>query len=259
MNPATQIAIRAARKAGNLVMRYVHRVDTLQIQRKAGNELVSMVDQQAEQVIIRTIQDAYPAHAILAEESGALGRGDHEWIIDPLDGTHNYLHGLPHFAVSIALRYRGLIQVGVIYEPVRNHLYVAERGGGALLNDRRLRIRQQPGLRGTLVGCSSGMSDPAQQALYADLQQALAAAGMGLRRSGSSALDLAFVAAGYLDGTWQQRIKPWDIAAGMLLVREAGGIVTTLQGTDDPLDSGDILAGSRRIHAAIRRIMQQRC
>ena len=252
MNPATQIAIRAARKAGSLAMRYFHRVDTLRIQPKsAGHEQTSTVDQQAEQVIIQTIQDAYPQHAILAEESGAQGQSDYEWIVDPLDGTRNYLRGLPHFAVSIALRHRGLIQVGVIYEPVHNNLYVAERGSGARLNDRRLRIRQQTVLHNALVGSGIGPCDANQQAINFNLQQALTEAGASLRRSGSSALDLACVAAGCLDATWQQGIRPWDIAAGVLLVREAGGIVTSLQGGDDPLSSGDLLAGHRKIHAAV--------
>ncbi|MEL6710368.1 MAG: inositol monophosphatase family protein [Pseudomonadota bacterium] len=258
MNPTTQIAIRAARKAGSLVMRYFQRADTLRIQRKSEHELVSTVDQQAEQAIIQVIHDAYPHHAILAEESGVQGQADYEWIIDPLDGTHNYLHGLPNFAVSIALRHRGLIQTGVIYEPVRNDLYVAHRGGGALLNDRRLRIRQQMVAGNVLVSSSIGACDADQQAVYFSLQRALIETGVGLRQSGSSALDLAYVAAGYLDGTWQQAIQPWDIAAGMLLVREAGGIVTSLQGGDDPLASGNLLAGHRKIHASMLKHVTQR-
>ncbi len=251
MNPATQIAIRAARKAGSLAMRYFHRVDTLRVQRKSERELVSMVDQQAEQTIIQTIREVYPGHAVLAEESGVQGQGDSEWIIDPLDGTHNYLHGLPQFAVSVALRHRGLVQTGVIYEPVCNNLYVAERGGGALLNDRRLRIRQQLVSHGTLVCSSMGRCDTDQQALYFAVQQALLTAGISLRQSGSSALDLAHVAAGSLDAVWQQGIQPWDIAAGMLLVREAGGIVTTLLGETSSLEQGDLLAGNRKVHAAM--------
>lgn len=251
MTPTTQIAIRAARKAGSLAMRYFQRADSLRIQRKSEHELVSMVDQQAEQAIIRIIQDAYPHHAILAEEGGAKGQNDYEWIIDPLDGTHNYLHGLPNFTVSIALRHRGLLQTGVIYEPVRNNLYTAQRGGGALLNDRRLRIRQQPIAHHALISSGMGPCAADQQAMYFNLQQTLTRAGIGLRRSGSSALDLACVAAGFLDATWQQGIQPWDIAAGILLVREAGGIVTDLRGGDDPLGSGDLLAGNRKLHPTL--------
>ena len=251
MNPTTTIAIRAARQAGRIVMRHFQRIDTLNVRKKQLHDYVSDADLLAERAIIDILRQAYPSHAILAEESGSQGQDDYEWIIDPLDGTNNYLHGLPHFAISIALRHRGELQTGVIYDPLHNDMFIGNRGGGALLNDRRLRISHTQDLPGALVGSAIGTRSTEQLTKYAALQKALMAAGVGLRNSGSSALDLAFVAAGYLNGTWQQGIQAWDMAAGMLMVREAGGIVTELHGGNDPMKSGNVLAGSRKIHSAM--------
>ena len=251
MNPTTNIAIRAARQAGRLVMRHFQRIDTLNVRHKQLNEYVSDADIAAERAIIDTLRQAYPSHAILAEESGSQGKDDYEWIIDPLDGTNNYLHGLPHFAISIALRHRGELQTGVIYDPLHNDMFIGNRGGGALLNDRRLRINHVQRLPGALIGSAIGTHSVEQQATYAELQTSMTAAGVGLRRSGSSALDLAYVAAGYLDGTWQQGIQAWDMAAGILMVREAGGTVTGLRGGDDFFETGNVLAGNRKVHAGM--------
>ena len=251
MNPTTNIAIRAARQAGRLVMRHFQRIDTLNIRKKQLNEYVSDADVMAERAIIETLRQAYPSHAILAEESGSQGQDEYEWIIDPLDGTHNYLHSLPHFAISIALRHRGELQTGVIYDPLHNDMFVGTRGGGALLNDRRLRINHAQALPGALVGSALGNCSTEQRAIYSGLHNAMMQAGVSLRQSGSSALDLAFVAAGYLDGTWQQGIRAWGMAAGILMIREAGGIVTELDGGDNPLNAGNVLAGNRKVHTAM--------
>ena len=251
MNPTTNIAIRAARQAGRLVMRHFQRIDTLNVRQKQLNEYVSDADLMSEQAIVDVLRQAYPSHAILAEESGSQGHDEYEWVIDPLDGTHNYLHGLPHFSISIALRHRGELQTGVIYDPLHNDMFVGNRGGGALLNDRRLRIHHTQALPGALVGAALGDRSTEQRDIFANLQSAMLSAGASMRQSGSSALDLAFVAAGYFDGTWQQGIQAWDMAAGVLLIREAGGIVTDLHGGDDPFKSGGLLAGNRKVHAAM--------
>ena len=251
MNPTTTIAIRAARKAGSLVMRYYHRIDTLHIRQKTVYDYVSEVDHLAEQSIINTLRQAYPSHAILAEESGSQGQDSYEWIIDPLDGTNNYLHGLPHFAISIALRHQGKLQLGVIYDPLHNDLFVSNRGSGALLNDRRLRMTHTQRLAGALIGSAIGRRSAEANNLEQTLQTGLMNQGVSLRRSGSSVLDLAYVAAGYLDGTWQQGLQTWDMAAGILMVQEAGGMVTDFSGRGRALETGNVVAGNRLIHMAI--------
>jgi len=249
------IAVRAARAAGNLIVRHAERAADLEVTAKGMNDFVTAVDRQAEGVIIDTLRRAYPDHAILAEESGESGGGEHVWVIDPLDGTTNFLHGFPQYAVSIALKRRGRIEHAVVYDPLRGELFTASRGGGAQLNERRMRVSRRQGLAGALLGTgfpfrSLEIIDP-YLATFREFLERTA----GVRRAGSAALDLAWVAAGRLDGFWEFSLKEWDLAAGALLVEEAGGLVSTPGGGDGWLSSGNIVAANPRVLDAMLRVM----
>jgi myo-inositol-1(or 4)-monophosphatase len=248
MNPTTNIAVRAARKAGSIVMRYFNRVDTLSIAEKRANDYVSEVDRAAEDAIIDTIRRAYPQHAILAEESGSHAGNEYQWIIDPLDGTTNYLHGLPQFSVSIALRHRQDLISAAVYDPVRDEMFTASRGNGALLNDRRLRVSDQKTLKGALIGTGIPFRDQRYLDSYLAMLKSMVSDTAGIRRPGSAALDFAWLAAGRVDGFWELGLSAWDFAAGCLIVREAGGAVSDIRGGDRHLDSGNVIAGNVRIH-----------
>lgn len=255
MHPIVNIAVRAARRAGNLIANTVEQVDRLDITEKASNDFVTEVDRQAEEIIIGIIHEAYPDHGILGEESGELAGKkdgtDYQWIIDPLDGTTNFLHGFPQFAVSIGVRHKGRLEHAVIYDPMRQELFTASRGGGAQLNDRRLRVTPRKGLEGALLG--TGFPFKQQQHLDAYLAtfKALFPMTAGIRRPGSAALDLAYVAAGRLDGFWEIGLSPWDMAAGALLVQEAGGLISDFSGGDAYLDTGNVVAGNPKVFKAI--------
>lgn len=251
MNPTTNIAVRAARQAGSVIMRSFGRLDTLTVAEKQANDFVSEVDRNAEQAIIDTIRRAYPGHAILAEESGTQGKNEFEWVIDPLDGTTNYLHGFPQFAVSIALRYRGRLEGGVVYDPVRDEMYTAERGNGALLNDRRLRVTEHKALKGALLGTGIPFRDQRHIDAYLGMLKTLTQETAGIRRPGSAALDFAYVAAGRTDGFWELGLSVWDFAAGALLVQEAGGVVSDIGGGSRHLETGNVIAANVRLHKAM--------
>ncbi len=228
------IAVRAARAAGRVTMRYFDRIDTVKVSTKSRNDFVSDVDRAAEIAIIQELRGKFPHHAILAEESGAHGGNEFEWVIDPLDGTTNYLHGFPQWSISIGLRERGRMQVAVVYDPLREELFTAERGGGAKLNDRKLRVTSRIGLEGALIGTGLPFREQAHLDVYLGMLRAMMQDTAGIRRPGSAALDFAYVAAGRLDGSWELNLSPWDFAAGALLVAEAGGTVPTdLAGGDD--------------------------
>ena len=246
------IAVRAARAAGNLLLRYCDRVDSLTVTDKGLNDFVSEVDRAAEQEIIQVIRKAYPSHGFLAEESGATRGDEFEWIIDPLDGTTNYLHRFPQFSVSIALRRRGLLEQAVVYDPLKEELFTASRGSGAMLNDRRIRVTALKGLKGALLGTGFPYRDHGQVGAYMDMFRVLMAQSSGIRRAGSAALDLAYVAAGRLDGFWEIGLAPWDFAAGALLIREAGGLVTDLAGGDNFFETCNLMTGGPKVHAALR-------
>jgi len=251
MNPTTTIAVRAARQAGSVIMRSFNRLDTLTVSEKQVNDFVSEIDRNAEQAIIETIRKAYPSHAILAEESGVHGKDDFQWVIDPLDGTTNYLHGFPQFAISIALLHRGRLENGVVYDPLRDEMYTAVRGGGALLNDRRLRVTEQKTLKGALLGTGIPFRDQRYMDAYLGMLKDLTQETAGIRRPGSAALDFAYVAAGRLDGFWELGLSVWDFAAGALLVQEAGGVVSDIRGGTQHLDSGNVIAAGVRLHRTI--------
>ena len=256
MHPMLNIAVRAARSAGNNIVRNLDRVDSLAVQTKDRNDFVSEVDRQAEQEIIGILRKAYPDHGVLAEESGHQDGNDYQWIIDPLDGTTNYLHGFPQFAVSIALRHKGRIEQGVVYDPLRQELFTASRGAGANLNDRRIRVTNRRNLDGALLG--TGFPFKSQQHLdaYLDMFRALFPRTAGIRRPGAAALDLAYVASGRLDGFWEIGLSVWDMAAGVLLIQEAGGISSDFVGGHDYLENGNLVAGNPKVFAEILKAIR---
>jgi len=256
MHPMLNIAVRAARSAGNIIVRNLDRLDALTVQTKDRNDFVSEVDRQAEQEILGILRKAYPSHGVLAEESGRQDGNDYLWIIDPLDGTTNYLHGFPQFAVSIALQYKGRIEQGVVYDPLRQELFTATRGAGATLNDRRIRVTSRKSLDGALLG--TGFPFKSQQHLdaYLDMFRALFPKTAGIRRPGSAALDLAYVAAGRLDGFWEIGLSIWDMAAGVLLIQEAGGLSSDFVGGHDYLKSGNLVAGNPKVFAEILKTIR---
>lgn len=256
MQPMLKIAVRAARGAGNVITRNMARLDSIAIETKDRNDFVTEVDREAEDVIISTLRRAFPDHAILAEESGVTAGDDFQWIIDPLDGTTNFLHGFPQFAVSIALRHKGRLEQAVVYNPVSQELFTASRGGGAMLNDRRIRVSNRKGLDGALLG--TGFPFKAQHHLesYLDMFRALFPQTAGIRRPGSAALDLAFVAAGRLDGFWEIGLNTWDMAAGVLLIQEAGGLSSDFSGGNNHLESGNLVSGNPKVFAEILKTIR---
>ncbi|MEM7217966.1 MAG: inositol monophosphatase family protein [Pseudomonadota bacterium] len=259
MEPMATIALRAARKAGDHMMRALDRLDRLTVEHKGRNDLVSEVDRDCEAMVVEALHQAYPDHAVIGEEQGVSngpgvgpGGAEYTWIIDPLDGTTNYLHGIPHFAISIACLKGKQVEHGVIVDPLKNEEFVASRGKGAQLNGKRIRVRNRPTLEGTLI--ASGLP-PAHVVngveAYSAVQNACMAQCGAMRRMGSAALDLAYVAAGRFDAFWEPGLKPWDIAAGVVLVREAGGFVGDLSGGDNFLEGGDIVAANPKLFKAL--------
>jgi myo-inositol-1(or 4)-monophosphatase len=251
--PAVNVAVRAARAAGQIILRHMNRLEGLAVVEKQQLDFVSEVDRLAEAEIIRELKRAYPAHAMLAEESGATGKSKSTWVIDPLDGTHNYLRGFPHFSVSIALLEHGDPIVGVVLDPLRGELFTASKGDGAFLNDRRMRVGKREGLAGALL--TTGF--PFRQRAHLDAQirmtRALLAEAEDIRRTGSAALDMAYVAAGRIDGFYEIGLKPWDMAAGCLLIREAGGKYCDFVGRDGMPSSGNLLAGNIKVVDAMAK------
>lgn len=249
--PAVNVAVRAARAAGNITLRYMNRLDSLDVVEKQRHDYVSEVDRMAEAEILRELKRAYPRDAFLGEESGKIGDSRNVWVIDPLDGTRNYLRGFPHFSVSIGLLENGEPTLGVVYDPLRDELFTADRGNGAYLNDRRIRVGRRDGLSGALL--ATGF--PYRQRRHLDAQlgmtRALLAEAEDIRRSGSAALDLAYVAAGRFDGFYEIGLNVWDMAAGCVLVREAGGRYCDFAGRDGLPETGNIIAGNVAIAPAM--------
>ena len=254
-HPMINIAVKAARRAGRVINQASGNLDVLTVRHKSLNDLVSEVDRASEEAIIDTIRAAYPEHAILAEESGAAGASDYVWIIDPLDGTTNYLHGYPAYCVSIAMTHKGVLTHGVIFDPTRNDLYIASRGRGAFLNDRRLRVSRRDKLIDGLIGTGFPFRMLDHVDAYCAMLKELMGKTAGVRRPGSAALDLAAVAAGRYDGFWEIGLSPWDMAAGALMILEAGGLVGDLQGDDHYLRSGNIVAGNPKMFAQLLQVL----
>ena len=257
MHPLLNIAIGAARLAADIIVRHMDQLDRIKITSKASEEYCSEVDIKAEQSVINTILKAYPLHGIIAEESG-MHQEDAEtvWIIDPLDGTNNYIHGFPFFAVSIAIRVKNRIEHAVVYDPLRHECFSASRGSGARLNDRRLRVSKQTQLSAALLGTGFPMRNVESAKRFIPMLDALIGKCGGLRRTGAAALDLAYVASGRLDGFFECGLRPWDIAAGALLIQEAGGLVSDMQGREDYMHHGDVVAGTPKIFKALLQTLQ---
>ena len=260
-HPMLNIGIRAARKAGDQIMRNMNRLHQLEVRRKDRNDFVTEVDLRAEADIIEVIRNSFPDHGILAEESGrtdskhglknADGHDEFVWIIDPLDGTTNFIHGFPQFAVSIGLQRRGRMECAVIYDPLKQELFTAAQGDGARLDDKRIRVSKQVTLDGALIGTGFPYRANMQWLdAYMDMFKVLTQQAAGLRRPGAASLDLAYVAAGRLDGFWELGLAPWDTAAGKLLITEAGGLISTLGGGEYE-HQGHIVAGTPKVHAAL--------
>ncbi|MDO4431153.1 MAG: inositol-1-monophosphatase [Lonepinella koalarum] len=249
MNPMLNIAIRAARKAGNIIIKNYERRDDIETLEKGHFDYVTNVDKAAEQAIIETIRASYPEHSIITEESGLLTGNDKDiqWIIDPLDGTTNFVKGFPHFSVSIAVRVNNRTEVGVVYDPIKNELFTAVRGAGAKLNDVRLRIEPKRDLNGAVLATGFPFKQPQHMPIHFAMMNALIEDCADFRRAASAALDLCYVASNRVDGFFEIGLKAWDIAAGELIVREAGGIVADLNGGHNYLNTGHIVAASPRV------------
>lgn len=252
MNPNLVIATRAARKAGNIMLQALERLDHLNVQEKKHNDFVTEIDVKAEQIIVEILQASFPNNSFLTEEQGEIWGKDRDtiWVIDPIDGTLNFMHGYPHFAVSIAKKVNGRVEQGLIYNPASQDVFTATKGEGALLNNRRLRVSKRHSLHGALIGMNfprAGQDQAFQDKILTQLVPQVGA----VRRTGSTALDLAFVAAGYLDGFICDHFQEWDVAAGLLLVREAGGMVTDLSGGDAILDTHSLVATNPKLLRAL--------
>ena len=258
LHPMLNIAIKAARSAGAIINRASLDVDRLQVNTKAPNDFVTEVDHAAEAVVIDTLLAAYPGHGILAEESGSTRGAPHSeyvWIIDPLDGTTNFIHGLPTYAVSIALAYRDQVQQAVVYDPARNDLFFASKGRGAFLNDKRLRVSKRTRLAESLIGTGFPFRQGDDFERYMKIFQRVMQSCAGLRRPGAAALDLCYVAAGWYDGFFETGLSPWDVAAGSLLVTEAGGLVGNFTGDADFLHQREIVAGNPKVYGQLVQIL----
>ena len=251
MEPTATIALRAARKAGDLIVRASDTMERVGYQAKAAADYVTEVDIAAEKEILYHLSKAYPEHRFLCEESGVSGNetSEYTWVIDPLDGTSNFLRGIPHYAVSIACLYRDRLEHAVVYDPIRREEFIASRGRGAQLNGHRIRVSDRKDLKETLIGTGVPFLDHCDDHLdwYTRALSAVTSRSMGVRRCGAAALDLAYVAAGRLDGFWEMGLNAWDIAAGALLVREAGGLVTDLSGGEDWYESGNVVCGNGKL------------
>jgi len=261
MQPALNIAIKAARRAGQIINRASNDLDRLEISTKNPNDFVTEVDKAAEAAIIETLLEAYPTHGILAEESGRqAGKGDEacQWIIDPLDGTTNFIHGLPQYAVSIALFKGGVAEQAVVYDPCRNELFTASKGGGAFLNERRIRVSRRAKLQAALIGTGFPYRMFEHIDLYLGIFKELAQKTAGQRRPGAASLDLAYVACGRYDGFWEFGLAPWDIAAGSLLISEAGGLISDLRGEANYLETGNVVAGTPKIFAPLLKLIGEK-
>jgi len=253
MEPTLHIAINAARGAGDIIMRHAEQLDRIKISEKGKHDYFTEVDVKAEQFILQTLLKAYPDHGFIAEESG-IQNPDAEcvWLIDPLDGTSNYIHGFPTYAVSIAMLFKGKLEHGVIYDPIKHECFAASRGRGARLNDRRIRVSKRKELSGAMIGCGQSIQSGKRAAQHGFSIEPLIEQTPCIRRVGSAALELAYVACGRLDGFFEFSLKPWDVAAGCLIVQEAGGFVSHPDGSDNFIKTGCVVASTPKIFDAFK-------
>src|SRR6195952_1592716 len=252
------VMVKAARRAGRSLKRDLGEIENLQVSLKGPANFVSLADKRAEEMLYEDLSKAGPGYGFLGEEGGSREGADksHSWIVDPLDGTTNFLHGIPHFAISIGLQREGVMIAGLIYNPANDELYTAERGKGAFLNDQRLRVAGRRRLDECVIACGLPHIGRGDHNLSRLEMTAIQDKVAGLRRFGAASLDMAFIASGRLDGYWERNLSPWDMAAGQILIREAGGIVSGIQGDDDPLKSGSIICGNEFVHAELVKILK---
>lgn len=254
-HPYVNIAIEAARQGADLMTRHMAKLDTIPVERKARHDYVSEVDRACERAIIDSLRRRYRDHAFLGEETGASGDSDHVWIIDPLDGTTNFLRGIPHFAISIALQIRGRVEHAVVYDPMREEMYTASHGEGAFLNDRRIRVTGRETLDTAIVATAFPFRARRLMPAYRNMLDSVLEKVEDIRRAGAASLDLAYVACGRLDAYFELNLQPWDVAAGALLVREAGGVVMDVAGGDRWLESGHILAAPYKLITPLHHLI----
>ena len=261
MEPMVNIALRAARKAGDLILRATKRIDLVRVDEKGRNDFVTDIDYSAEKEVIYHLRKAFPTHTIISEEAGVLKGedNDYQWIIDPLDGTTNFIHGIPHFGVSIACKHKEKLEHAVIVDPMRQEEFTASRGRGAYLNGSRIRTSNQIFLSGSLIATGIPFNSPSIEQMdpYLACLNDLAKESSGIRRLGAASLDLAYVAAGRFDAFWEMNLKPWDIAAGVLLIKEAGGLVSDFDGNNNYLNSGNIVCATPKIFKPTLQIVQK--
>lgn len=248
MHPMLRKAIEASRLAGEAIRHYSHQIDKLDVENKAHNDFVTKVDRESENLIVRLLQKAYPEHAFMGEEGGKQGvSSDYEWVIDPLDGTTNFLYGIPQFSVSIALKHKGRLAVGVVYDPLRDETFAAARGEGATLNGKRIRVSERSSMQSALIGTGIPFRADQNLELYLQTLKVILPDTAGVRRIGSAALDLAYVASGRFDGFWEIGLHEWDMAAGVLLIQEAGGLMSDLAGNTNYLQTGNLVAANPKV------------
>ncbi len=259
MHPALNIIVKAARSASKIINRASHDLEHLKVTAKRQSDFVTEVDRAAEAAIIDVLREAYPEYGILAEESGeAAGQGagnEYQWIIDPLDGTTNFIHGFPQYAISIALAHKGQIVQSLVYDVVRNEMFTASKGGGAFLNERRIRVSKCLKLEDALLGTGFPYRVFDHADAYFGIFKELMQKTSGIRRPGAASLDLAYVACGRLDGFWEFGLAPWDIAGGALLISEAGGLIGDLSGNDSYLETGNVIAGNPKIFSQLLQVI----
>lgn len=256
MQALLTIAVRAARKAGDFVMRESNHIAS--VESKSQHDYVTNVDKAAEQLIIETISNAYPEHSFLGEESGQSGESDYQWVIDPIDGTTNFIRKIPHWAISIACKHKGRTQIGVVYDPNKEELFTAVKGRGAQFDNKKMRVSNTKGLEHSLLATGFPYRSEQKLAEYLDVFAKLFPHCSDMRRAGSAALDLAYVAAGRFDGFWEFGLSPWDTAAGVLLVEESGGMVSDMHGNPNYENQGSILAANPKAFKAMLKIINQK-
>jgi myo-inositol-1(or 4)-monophosphatase len=257
-HPVLNVAIEAAHAAANIMRRQMQHVDAIPVERKARHDYVSEVDKACEAEIVREISRYYPDHAFLCEEGGETGDSEYVWVIDPLDGTSNYLHGIPHFAVSIAQQVKGRTEHAVVYDPIRDEIFTASKGSGAFLNSKWIRVSARNGLEGAVLATAFPFRHREHLQAYAKVFQAVFSKVEDFRRAGTASLDLAWVAAGRMDGYFEVALKPWDVAAGALIVREAGGVVMDFDGSDAVENSGSIIAAPYKVMTPLRQLIHSK-
>jgi len=260
ISPIQSIMISAAQKAGRSLTRDFGEVENLQVSRKGPADFVTAADKRAEEIIFEELQKARPDYSFLMEEGGAVKGTNEEkkWIIDPLDGTHNFMHGIPHWCVSIALESKGRVEAGVVYDPIKEEVFVAERSGGAWLNGRkRLRVSGRNDLEMATIAFGSAQMNGDKQRVYINELNTVSLQSPMVRRMGAAALDLSYVAAGRLDGYWERDIKPWDLAAGVLIVKEAGGFANSIDSEENPIYNNQIVAGNQVVYNHLRKTLRE--